>query len=324
MLEGVIYRVPVTVLNHPHHSSVAADAGAATLAQLNWQWRGFSIRYTVAGKGQPLLLVHGFGATHAHWRKNIPVLAAQGYRVFALDLLGFGASDKPALDYSLDLWRELIHDFWGVHVQQPMVIVGNSIGALLSLMMLAKYPQTTLGGVLLNVAGGLNHRPEELPWPLRTVMSVFSGVVRNPLTGPFLFRQVRQKQRIRATLKQVYGNAEAVTDELVDLLYAPACDRGAQKVFASILSAPPGPKVAELLPHIQQPLLILWGEADPWTPLSGSKVFAEWQSTTAAPVQIVPIAQTGHCPHDERPELVNPLILDWLNQLNGYQEKPLA
>ena len=63
------------------------------------------IRYTVAGEGQPLLLIHGFGASIGHWKKNIPVLAEAGYRVFALDLLGFGASDKAPLDYTLELWQ---------------------------------------------------------------------------------------------------------------------------------------------------------------------------------------------------------------------------
>jgi len=62
------------------------------------------------GTGRPLVLIHGFGAI-GHWRKNIPVLAAGGYQVFALDLLGFGGSDKPALDYTLELWEELLKDF---------------------------------------------------------------------------------------------------------------------------------------------------------------------------------------------------------------------
>lgn len=288
----------------------------AALPRLIWQWRGFDICYTVLGEGQPLLLIHGFGATHAHWRKNIPVLAAQGYRVYAIDLLGFGASEKPALNYSLELWQEIIRDFWQDLIQQPMVVVGNSIGALLSLMVLAQYPDITVGGILLNVAGGLNHRSDELNWPLRTVMGFFTGVVQNPALGPFLFNQVRQKKRIRNTLKQVYGNPEAVTEELVEIIYEPTCDPKAQKVFASILGAPPGPRVSELLPRIQQPLLVLWGEADPWTPIQGSRIFQEWAGGLQTPtLQVVPIPETGHCPHDERPDVVNPLMIKWLETL---------
>jgi pimeloyl-ACP methyl ester carboxylesterase len=286
-----------------------------SLPQLNWQWRGFEICYTVLGEGNPLLLIHGFGATHAHWRHNIPVLAEQGYRVYAIDLLGFGASEKPALDYSLGLWQELIRDFWHDHIGQPMVVVGNSIGALLSLMLLAQYPDMTAGGIVLNVAGGLNHRPEELNWLLRNIMGLFTRLVQNPLIGPLVFEQVRQRNRIRNTLKQVYGNRSAVTDELVEIIYQPSCDPKAQKVFASILSAPPGPRIADLLPRIQQPLLVLWGEVDPWTPIQGSQIFQEFKTAGSMPIQVIPIPETGHCPHDERPDLVNSLIVDWLKQL---------
>jgi pimeloyl-ACP methyl ester carboxylesterase len=302
---------PVTVSESTRHSYLHA-----VLPRLHWQWRGFDLCYTVLGEGKPLLLIHGFGATYAHWRNNIPALAEQGYRVYAIDLLGFGASEKPALDYSLELWQEIIHDFWQEQICQPMVVVGNSIGALLSLMVLAKYPEIATGGILLNVAGGLNHRPDELNLPLRMVMGLFAKLVQSPLIGAALFNQVRQKNRIRNTLKQVYCNPKAITDELVDIIYEPACDPKAQKVFASILGAPPGPRVSELLPHIQQPLLVLWGEADPWTPIQGSSVFQAWAAQMKEPnIKIVPIPETGHCPHDERPDLVNPLMVDWLKTL---------
>jgi pimeloyl-ACP methyl ester carboxylesterase len=85
---------------------------ATSLEQLSWTWQGHTIPYTVRGEGQPLVLIHGFGASIGHWRKNIPVLAENGYQVYALDLLGFGGADKPALDYSLDLWQRQIQDFW--------------------------------------------------------------------------------------------------------------------------------------------------------------------------------------------------------------------
>ena len=130
--------------------------------KLTWNWRGHQIKYSVTGEGQPLLLIHGFGASIDHWRKNIPVLAEGGYQVYAIDLLGFGGSDKAPIDYSMELWEELIIDFWHEYINQPTVFVGNSIGALLSLMLVAHHPEISAGGVLVNCAGGLNHRPDEL------------------------------------------------------------------------------------------------------------------------------------------------------------------
>lgn len=281
-------------------------------ADLTWNWRGYDIHYTVQGYGTPLLLIHGFGASSGHWRKNLPVLAAAGYRVYALDLLGFGNSEKPALDYSLDLWEVLLKDFWKQHIRVPTVFVGNSIGGLLVLMTLASSPDIARGGVLLNCAGSLNHRPEDLPKYLGAVMGLFSKVVSAPVIGPLVFSQVRQRFRIRGALRQVYSNRDAITSELVEILYRPSCDVGAQKVFASVLTAPPGPRPSSLLPQIQHPLLVLWGESDPWTPIQGAKIYQDMAQDPRFALTFQSIPNTGHCPHDERPEIVNKLILEWL------------
>jgi len=281
--------------------------------KLTWNWKGYKIGYTVMGTGQPLVLIHGFGASIGHWRKNIPVLAAAGYQVFAIDLLGFGSSDKPPLNYTMEVWEELVKDFWTAHIQQRAVFVGNSIGGLLSLMVIANHPEIAAGGVLINCAGGLSHRPHELNPPLRLVMGAFNRLLRSKITGKVLFNRVRQKGQIRRSLMQVYRDRTAVTDELVDLLYQPSCDAGAQQVFVSILTAPPGPTPAQLLPKVKCPLLVIWGEADPWTPINGAKIYQDL-SATGQPVQVKPIANAGHCPHDEAPDKVNPLIIDWLAQ----------
>lgn len=284
------------------------------LEKLTWTWKNHQIQYVVQGSGRPLVLIHGFGASIGHWRNNIPALAEGGYQVFALDLLGFGGSAKPPLDYTLELWQELLKDFWSDRIQEPAIFIGNSIGALLSLMVVAEHPEIAEGGILINCAGGLNHRPQELNLPLRIVMGTFTKLVRSPLTGSLLFNSIRQKHRIRNTLRQVYRNAEAITDELVELLYAPSCDPGAQKVFASILTAPPGPQPSDLLPKVQRPLLVLWGADDPWTPVTGGRIFQE-RAQQGQPIEFVSIPNTGHCPHDERPTIVNPLILEWLAKL---------
>ncbi|MBD2428388.1 alpha/beta fold hydrolase [Phormidium sp. FACHB-1136] len=294
---------------------MVAELTMAVLETRTWPWRDHTITYTVQGHGQPLVLIHGFGASLGHWRKNIPVLAEAGYRVYALDLLGFGASDQPVLDYSLDLWQALLYDFWAELVQIPAVYVGNSIGGLLTLMMLANHPETARAGAVLNCAGGLNHRPEEMHPPLSWVMEAFTWLVSSETVGPLVFNQVRRKGRIRSSLKQVYRNRAAITDDLVEMIYAPACQPNAQKVFASIVTAPPGPKPSDLLPTIAQPLLVLWGENDPWTPIQGATLYRQLADDPSKAVTFHSIPDTGHCPHDERPDVVNPLLLDWLGTL---------
>lgn len=291
-----------------------SSLGTEKLAKLTWHWQGHAIEYTVLGQGQPLLLVHGFGASWGHWRQNIPILAAAGYRVYALDLLGFGGSDKPALDYTVELWQAQLRDFWAVHLQTPTILVGNSIGGLLSLLVMADFPEVAAGGILINCAGGLNHRPQELSLPLRLLMGAFTKLVSSPLTGQFIFDSIRQKSRIRRTLYQVYCDRAAVTEELVEMLYQPSCEAGAREVFAAVLSAPAGPQPAALLERLSHPLLVLWGEEDPWTPIAGAKIYQE-RAQMRADTEFQAIPQAGHCPHDEKPEIVNQLILDWLAKL---------
>jgi len=75
--------------------------GLETQAKI-WHWRGFKITYQSAGEtGPAIVLVHGFGASWGHWRKNIPVLGEK-CRCFALDLIGFGGSDKPEPQKEID------------------------------------------------------------------------------------------------------------------------------------------------------------------------------------------------------------------------------
>ncbi len=283
-------------------------------SQLDWHWQGHQIRYTVMGSGKPLLLIHGFGASIGHWKKNIPVLASAGYKVFALDLLGFGGSDKAPVDYTLELWQAQIKDFWAEQINEPTIFIGNSIGALLALMLVTNHPEIAAGGVLINCAGGLNHRPGDLNPILGLVMAGFAKVVSSPITGKFIFNNIRRKSQIRRSLYQVYCDRNAVTDELVDMLYQPSCDPGAQKVFASVLTAPAGKTPGELLENLSLPLLVTWGDKDPWTPVAGAKIYQDLaNSNPDVQFQIIPNA--GHCPHDENPEVVNAQILNWLASL---------
>ena len=103
-------------------------------------------------------MVHGFGASSGHWRKNVPFLA-QTHKVFAIDLLGFGRSDKPLIAYSIDLWRDLVLDFVAEFAEQPAVLVGNSIGSLTCLAASAADTAGRISGlVLINCAGGMNNK----------------------------------------------------------------------------------------------------------------------------------------------------------------------
>ncbi|CAI0481151.1 unnamed protein product, partial [Linum tenue] len=106
-------------------SSGALQATEIKERCLKWRWKGqYTINYFVAqspSRSPPLLLVHGFGASIPYWRRNIETLA-QNRAVYAIDLLGFGESDKPeGFSYTMETWAELIRDFLDEVVQKPTV-----------------------------------------------------------------------------------------------------------------------------------------------------------------------------------------------------------
>lgn len=288
---------------------VASVASTASIPGTSWQWRGHSIYYVKAGSSQagrpPLLLVHGFGASTDHWRKNIAELQ-NDFEVWAIDLLGFGRSAKLDLQYSGDLWRDQLHDFITEIVGQPVVIAGNSLGGYASLCVAAQRPESAAGLILLNSAGPFtDSQTSQQPNPLQTLIR---SILLQPWASYILFQYVRQRSLIRKTLEKVYLDRSAVTDQLVEDIYRPSCDKGAAKVFASVFKTPEGEKIDVLLQQMNCPLLMIWGEGDPWTKARerGAKFRQYYPSLTEH------YLQAGHCPHDEVPEQVDAIIRDWV------------
>jgi pimeloyl-ACP methyl ester carboxylesterase len=282
-----------------------------------WHWRGQKVYYVKAGESRcdrpPLLLIHGFGASTDHWRKCIAGLSTE-FEVWAIDLLGFGRSAKPDWEYSGDLWREQLHDFITEMIGQPVVLAGNSLGGYASLCVAAQRPESAVGLVLLNSAGPFTDlQLTAKPDPFRQFVSKLSqSFLLQPLPSFFIFQYVRQRWVIRKTLESVYLDQTAVTDQLVEEIYRPSCDEGAAKVFASVFKSPRGETIDVLLSRLQRPLLLLWGEGDPWMNARsrGAKFRQYYPNLTEH------YLQAGHCPHDEVPDQVNALLRDWVLELD--------
>jgi pimeloyl-ACP methyl ester carboxylesterase len=279
-----------------------------------WQWQQHSIHYVKAGvrhpERPPLLLVHGFGASTDHWRKNLAELS-QDFEVWAIDLLGFGRSEKADVAYSADLWRDQVHDFIQDVIGQPAVLAGNSIGGYTVMAVAAAYPAAVRGLVLLNSVGGFPsqvNQPTPKPDPLRQALGkVAQSLFQQDWFSFLLFQYVRQKAMIRKTLEQVYLDKTAVTDQLVEEIYRPSCDPGAALVFARVFRSAKGDSADQLLARITCPLLALWGEGDPW--MNARSRGAQFRQHY--PTLTEYYLRSGHCPHDESPEQVNSLIRSW-------------
>ena len=295
-----------------------------------WQWRGHKVYYVKAGEKHsqrpPLLLVHGFGASTDHWRKNIAELQSN-FEVYAIDLLGFGRSEKPKIQYGGNLWRDQLNDFIAEVIGEKAVLAGNSLGGYASLCVAAQCPDSAAGLVLLNSAGPFSQdqataEPEalqsEIEPPLNEkLQKIFGDFVKSifklPLTQFILFQYIRQPWVIRQTLEKVYLDKSAITDQLIEEIRRPSGDKGAFDVFCSVFSTPQGEKVDVLLQQLTCPLLLLWGEADPWmNAKERSQKFRQYY-----PQLTEYYLKAGHCPHDEVPNELNALLKDWVLEIGN-------
>ncbi|KZV33097.1 pheophytinase, chloroplastic [Dorcoceras hygrometricum] len=293
-----------------------------------WVWRGYDINYLVYPEADggnssakpTLLLVHGFGASIAHWRRNIPVLA-QSHTVYSIDLLGFGASQKPrGFAYSMEVWAELILDFLNEIVQKPTVLLGNSIGSLACVIAASESANSLVKGlVLFNCAGGMNNKAIVDDWRIKLFLPLLwliDLLLKQRGIATTLFDRIRQGNNLRNILLSAYGNKENVDEDLVEIIRKPAEDEGALDAFISIVTGPPGPNPVQLIPNINLPILVLWGDRDPLTPIDGpvGRYFASLPARLSN-VNLYLLEGVGHCPHDDRPDLVHEKLLPWLANL---------
>jgi haloalkane dehalogenase len=285
-------------------------------------WRGWQTRYTflrpLQDLGQPpLLFLHGFGASLGHWRQNLPFFAAH-HPVYALDLLGFGASEKAAISYSVDLWVQQIHSFWQTFIRRPMILVGNSIGSLIALSAAHQYPEMVQGLAMLSLPDP-SVREEVIPAWCRPVLSRLEQAFTADWILKPLFYWVRRSQVVRPWVGLAYASPEAITDELVELLTTPARDRGAAQAFSNLLRAmiSPrfGPKVSAVLPTLEMPILLIWGRQDRMVPPAFAPIFAAMNPR----IHFVEL-DAGHCPHDECASTVNSILHAWLSNQAAQRE----
>ncbi len=282
-----------------------------------WRWRDLPICYQMMGTSGPaVVLVHGFGASWGHWRKNIPALA-EHCRVYALDLLGFGASAKPSpgdpLPYTFETWSAQIRDFCREVIGEPSFFVGNSIGCIAAMQAAVDAPDLCSGVALLNCSIRMLHerRLAQLPWYRRVGAPMLQEVLGIRWLGHRFFKLVARPKTVRNILQQAYARPDAVTDELVQILMTPASDEGAADVFLAFTRYSQGPLPEELLAQLACPVLILWGKEDPWEPIeAGRELLAHFPCVE----DFVALDKAGHCPQDEAPDEVNPILVEWIGR----------
>ncbi|KAK9200357.1 hypothetical protein WN944_015554 [Citrus x changshan-huyou] len=215
----------------------------------------------------------------------------------------------------MEAWAQLILDFLDEIVQKPTVLIGNSVGSLACVIAASESSQTLVRGlVLLNCAGGMNKAIVD-DWRIKLLLPLLwfiDFLLKQRPIASAIFERVKQRETLRNILLSIYANKESVDETLVEIIREPANVEGALDAFVSIVTGPPGPNPVQLMPSISIPLLVLWGDEDPFTPLDGpvGKYFSSLPSKLSN-VKLIVLKGVGHCPHDDRPELVHEKLLPW-------------
>ncbi|KAL3682649.1 hypothetical protein R1sor_000671 [Riccia sorocarpa] len=311
--------------------ALEAEAGSATKSDLEalpfkpdgynfWKWRDHKVHYVVQGEGRPIVLIHGFGASVYHWRYNIPELAKSGFKVYAMDLMGFGWTEKALVDYDTVLWRDQVADFVTEVVGEPAVLVGNSIGGLTVLLTAATRPDVASGLALLNPSG--QFELSDYSTDVKQVDAVNeTGVGQLGLKIKTAFQrfaialtfwQAKQPARVKSVLRSVYKDQTNVDDYLINSILEPAQDPNAGEVYYRLMSqmlTKPSIDLSlkTLLKKLECPLLLLWGDLDPWMGATKADQMVELY-----PSATLKRLQAGHCPHDEAPQAANAAIVEWM------------
>jgi len=288
-----------------------------------WNWKNYQIAWqveeTINDSGIAIVLIHGFGACKEHWRFNQKTISSIA-PCYALDLIGFGESSKPNsqisyekktyqnFNYCFDNWSQLVYDFCNEIVKKPVLLIGNSIGGVIALNTSKKLPQKALGVILIDCAQRTmdDKRLAEQSLLMRFLRPVIKTFVRQRLLSSNIFNIAAKPKFITKILKVAYPSGNNVDEELIDTLFKQTQSEGAPEAFRGFINLFDDYLAPNLLKEMNTSVHLIWGEKDPWEPVKEAQ---KWFKTFECIKSLDVISDAGHCPHDEMPEKVNPILI---------------
>jgi pimeloyl-ACP methyl ester carboxylesterase len=284
--------------SEPDDSALGGEA-------LFFRWKHGRVFYKTSGHenpGSPLVFIHGVGAGASSfmWRKNFDALA-KDFRVYALDLLGFGLSEKPsAASYSADLYVELISDFIREVSGYPANLVASSLGAAYAIRVADEHPELINAMVLNGPTGSESRRPG-------ISGAAFYGLLQSPVLGTSFYNVMASERSIRDYARDnLFYDHHRVTDRLVANLYATSHQAGAQHAIAAFLSGYLNTDTRAPFSRLTQRSVLVWGKQDATTSVEKGRSLLELNSNASLEV-------FDYCrmmPEQEHPEEFNALVRD--------------
>jgi pimeloyl-ACP methyl ester carboxylesterase len=254
---------------------------------------GLKLRYLESGKGkkQHVLFIHGLGSAADRWMK-IPEELSDEFHSVAIDLPGFGESDKPEMNYTIDQFRKTIISFLDkIAVNEPTCIVGHSLGGYIASEIAIEHQKNVEQLVLIDSSGQLQKSTPVLEQYLAAAMNPTPDNVRKAFE-----RMVADPKRIPAPL----------VDGFIRRINMPNALHAFQSTLQNSATTQIGLERLKKINSI--PTLILWGVHDYVIPLEHSEFFKENINDSRLEI----IQDAGHAPFAEKPEQVSKLLRDFL------------
>ena len=259
---------------------------------------GVRVHYQEAGEtGNPVLvLIHGFASSTLVWSKVFLKLAQAGFRVIAVDLLGFGYSGKPRNgEYTIAGQASLLMrllDHLGI---RRTMLVGSSYGGAVAATCALDHAHRVEKLILV---GTVNNND-----PLRFIlMRLFSSPLLGDVLSPLL---IGSRRLLRKRMKRVYDRHECVLDERrVDARHFPLRAAGTQRAIIRTVRGWDAERISRDAHLIRQPALLLWGENDLEIPLADGERLHEQIPGS----RLVVFLNCGHLPHEEYPEAFTKVV----------------
>jgi pimeloyl-ACP methyl ester carboxylesterase len=277
---------------------------------------GVRIHYLCGGEGSPVLLVHGLGSSAAvEFYYNLEQLAAH-HQVIAVDLPGFGQSDKPPLDYTIDLFTRVLRDLMASLELKKVSLMGVSMGGRVALGLALEAPELVDRLILVD-ALGVGQPRRVLAYRLLLTRGLgeltLSGTAR-ALRG----MNPRTIRRFWGWYLRRPGSADTIlSDDRISnhsrLLSSPAYRAAYLSALRSIAGSRrlrDGVVVEARLSELTMPTLLVWGRHDHIFPASHAE--AAGRKIKGARIEV--FESSGHTPQMEEPERFNRLVLDFLTQ----------
>ena len=262
---------------------------------------GVRVHYQEAGeKTNPVLvLIHGFASSTLVWSKVFLALAVAGFRVIAVDMLGYGYSGKPRNgEYTIAGQASLLMRLLERLGIRRATLVGSSYGGAVAATCALDYPQRVEKLVLV---GPVNNNK-----PLRfSLMRLFGSPVVGDVVSPLL---IGSRRLLRLRMKRVYDRHSWVLDERrVDARHLPLRASRTQRAIIRTVRGWDAERISRDAHLIRQPTLLLWGENDVEIPLAdGERLHAEIPLS-----RLIVFLNCGHLPHEEYPDAFTNVVVDF-------------